>query len=75
MIPRYSRPEMAAVWSDENRYQQWLKVELAALEGWQKIGLLPEGTVKTIREQVRIDPARIAEIEKTTQHDVIAFVE
>jgi len=75
MIPRYSRPEMAAVWSEENKYRLWLAVELAALEGWSKIGVIPQEVLQTIKNQARTDPGRIAEIEKTTQHDVIAFVE
>ncbi|MCM8768453.1 MAG: adenylosuccinate lyase [Candidatus Omnitrophica bacterium] len=75
MIARYTRPEMAAIWSEENKYQKWLAVELAALEGWQKAGVVPQPIVAAIKDQAKVDLERIAEIEKETQHDVIAFVQ
>jgi adenylosuccinate lyase len=75
MIPRYTRPEMAAIWSDENKFRRWLDVEIAALEGWSKIGVVPAEAVKKIKKKAKVDVARIQEIEKVTNHDVIAFVE
>jgi adenylosuccinate lyase len=75
MIPRYTPPEFAALWSDTTRYATWLEVELAACEAMEKDGLVPRGTARTIRNLgLRLDPVRIDEIEKTTRHDVIAFL-
>ncbi|MCK9265864.1 adenylosuccinate lyase [bacterium] len=75
MIPRYTRVEMSKVWSDENKFKKWLDVEIAALEGWSKIGVIPDIAVKSIRDNAKLDIKKINEIEKTTGHDVIAFVE
>ncbi len=74
MIPRYSRPEMAGIWSDENRYATWLKVEIAATDVLTSRGIVPREALVAIREKARFDVARIDEIEKEVQHDVIAFV-
>jgi adenylosuccinate lyase len=74
MIRRYSRPEMARLWSDETRYAAWLRVELAATEALAERGVVPREALLAIREKARFDPARIEEIEKTVQHDVVAFV-
>jgi len=74
MIPRYSRPEMARIWSDENRFGAWLKVELAATEVLAERGVVPPEALAAIRERARFDVARIEEIEREVQHDVIAFV-
>ncbi|QUL99000.1 MAG: adenylosuccinate lyase [Candidatus Fermentithermobacillus carboniphilus] len=74
MIPRYTRPVMKKIWSDENRYSRWLEVEILALEAWEILGKVPEGTARAVREKGRVDPARIDEIEKRVRHDVIAFV-
>jgi adenylosuccinate lyase len=74
MIPRYSRPEMARLWSDENRFATWLEVEIAATEVLAERGVVPPEALATIREKARFDVARIEEIEKEVQHDVIAFV-
>jgi adenylosuccinate lyase len=74
MIPRYSRPEMARLWSDENRFATWLKVELAATEVLSEGGLVPPEALAAIKEKARFDVARIEAIEKEVQHDVIAFV-
>ena len=73
MIPRYSRPEMAAIWSEENKYRTWLEVETLACEAWSKLGAVPAEAVEDIRTRARIDPRRIAEIEASVRHDVIAF--
>jgi adenylosuccinate lyase len=74
MIPRYSRPEMARLWSDENRFATWLKVELAATEVLSEAGLVPPEALAAIKDKARFDVARIEAIEKEVQHDVIAFV-
>ena len=74
MIPRYSREKMAAIWSQENKYQKWLDVEVAACEAMVKLEKIPAGAVETIKAKAAINVARIDEIEKITKHDVIAFV-
>ncbi len=74
MIPRYSRPEMARLWSEENRFAAWLKVEIAATEVLAERGVVPAAALRAIREKARFDLARIEEIEREVQHDVIAFV-
>lgn len=74
MIERYSRPEMAAIWTQENKFRAWLKVEIAAAEGWEKLGVIPSDAVKAIREKAAFDIDRVLEIEKETRHDVIAFL-
>jgi adenylosuccinate lyase len=74
MIPRYSRPEMARLWSDENRFGAWLRVEIAATEVLAERGTVPQEALEAIRARGRFDVARIEEIEQEVQHDVIAFV-
>jgi adenylosuccinate lyase len=74
MIGRYARDEMARIWSDEARYALWLDVELAVVEVLEEEGRAPAGTAAEVRAKVRLDPARIDAIEKTTRHDVIAFL-
>jgi adenylosuccinate lyase len=77
MIPRYSRPEMTAVWSPETRFRIWFEIEAAAAEAMAEIGLIPKEAAKAIRkkgDQAKFDVTRIDEIEKTTKHDVIAFL-
>jgi adenylosuccinate lyase len=74
MIPRYSRPEMARLWSDENRFATWLEVEIAATEVLVERGVVPREALAAIKEKARFDVARIEEIEREVQHDVIAFV-
>src|SRR5699024_10254943 len=73
MISRYTRPEMAAIWNDQTKYNCWLAVEIAADEGWSKLGMIPEDDVKKIRDNASFNVERIAEIEAKTHHDVIAF--
>jgi adenylosuccinate lyase len=78
MIPRYTNPEMGAIWSDARRYGTWLAVEIAAAEATAETGIVPAEAARDIRDRARvIDIAqlvpRIDEIERTTQHDVIAF--
>jgi adenylosuccinate lyase len=73
LIARYTRPEMGRVWSDENRFQKWLEVELAATETLAEAGVVPREAAVTLRQRARIDVARINEIEAKVRHDVIAF--
>jgi len=74
MIPRYTTPEMASLWSDGDMYRTWLEVELAACRSMEKAGSVPEGTADRVEKAVRIDPERIDQIERETRHDVIAFL-
>src|ERR1700722_13387981 len=82
MIPRYSRPEMAGIWSPENRYRIWFEIEALASEAMARAGAIPESAARTIREKggaklAAIGPAdieRIDAIERETRHDVIAFL-
>lgn len=73
MISRYTRPEMAAIWNDQTKYDCWLAVEVAADEGWSKLGMIPAEDIKKIQDNASFDVDRIAEIEAQTHHDVIAF--
>ncbi len=73
MIPRYTRPEMGAIWSDQRRYETWLEVELAATDALVETGVVPASDARELRQKAAFDIARIDEIEQTTQHDVIAF--
>jgi adenylosuccinate lyase len=74
MIPRYSRPEMARIWSDKNRFGTWLRVEIATTEVLAERGVVPKEALQAIKERARFDVARIDAIEREVQHDVIAFV-
>jgi adenylosuccinate lyase len=74
MIPRYSRPQMAAIWSDQSRYAIWLEIETLAAEAMEQLGQIPAGTSKALREKGAFDIARIDEIEREVKHDVIAFL-
>ncbi|MDK9866452.1 MULTISPECIES: adenylosuccinate lyase [Staphylococcus] len=73
MIERYSREEMSNIWTDQNRYEAWLEVEILACEAWSKLGDIPEADVKKIRENAKVDVERAQEIEQETRHDVVAF--
>jgi adenylosuccinate lyase len=73
MIPRYTRPEMGRIWSEENRFRTWLKVEVAATETLAEAGIVPRAAVKAIRERADFRLERIQEIEAEVRHDVIAF--
>lgn len=75
MIPRYSRPEMAAIWSDANRFRIWFEIEAHACDGMAGLGLIPKAAAKAIRSKARIDPAHILALEAETKHDVIAFLD
>jgi len=74
LIERYTRPELAKIWSEENKYKIWLQVEIAALEGMQEIGKVPKEAVQKIKEKARIDLKRIEELDREVHHDVIAFL-
>ncbi|MGA1998888.1 MAG: adenylosuccinate lyase [Terriglobales bacterium] len=73
MIARYTRPEMGRIWSEENKFRQWLAVEIAAIETLAEAGLVPRQAAKTIRQKAGFDLARIHQIEAEVKHDVIAF--
>jgi adenylosuccinate lyase len=73
LIARYTRPEMGRVWSDENKFQKWLEVELAATETLAEAGIVPREAAAKLRERARADVARINELEAKVKHDVIAF--
>jgi adenylosuccinate lyase len=74
MIPRYSRKEMEAIWSAQNRFQKWLDIEILACEALAKRGDIPREALRTIKAKARFDIDRIDEIERTVKHDVIAFL-
>ncbi|MFN8694016.1 MAG: adenylosuccinate lyase [Holosporales bacterium] len=74
MIPRYTNPAMAAIWTDENRFKIWLEIETLATEKQEQLGVVPPGTAKAVREKGKFDTKRVLEIEETTKHDVIAFL-
>jgi adenylosuccinate lyase len=74
VIPRYSRERMTAVWSPENRYRKWLDIELLACEAMARLGTIPTKSLQNIKKKAAFDINRIDEIEKTTKHDVIAFL-
>ena len=73
MIPRYTRPEMGRIWSEENRFRNWLKVEIAATETLAEAGMVPKDAAQAIRQKADFKLERIHEIEAEVRHDVIAF--
>jgi len=73
MIDRYTRPAMAALWTQHHKFEVWLKVELAATEAWEKLGIVPAGTAARMRKNATFTVERIDEIEASTHHDVVAF--
>jgi adenylosuccinate lyase len=74
MIARYSRPEMAELWSERSQFQSWLDVELAACAAWSEVtGLIPPDDVRTLYREASFDIGRIHELEQETRHDVVAF--
>jgi adenylosuccinate lyase len=74
MIPRYTKPEMAAIWSDENRFKKMLDVEIFAAEAMSELGMVPEKAVETIKKKAKVNVERVNEIELTVKHDVISFL-
>lgn len=73
MIARYTRPEMGRIWSDENKFRQWLEVELAASDALAEMGVVPAEAARLLRQHAGFTVARIQEIEQVVRHDVIAF--
>ncbi len=73
MVPRYTRPEMGAIWSDENKFRKWLEVEIATAEAEAEAGMIPKSAARAIRQKGGFNVQRILEIEKEVKHDVIAF--
>lgn len=73
MIPRYTSDAAGRIWSDVHRYETWLQVEIAAADAMAEIGVIPTEAARDIRMRASVDVARIEEIERTTQHDVVAF--
>jgi adenylosuccinate lyase len=73
LIPRYTRPEMGRIWSEQNRFRMWLAVEIAATEVLAEAGIVPKEAARAIRERADFNPSRIQEIEAEVRHDVIAF--
>ena len=75
MIPRYTLPEMGAVWAEETKLGHWLRIEVLACEAWAELGRIPPGDLEAIRSGASVDPDRVRRIEETTHHDVAAFVQ
>src|SRR5919197_5538314 len=73
MIPRYSHPEMAAVWSEDNKMATWLRVELAVCEAWAELGVIPPEAMEAIR-RAQLDKAKMDALLAEVHHDVVAFV-
>lgn len=74
MIDRYGYADMKQIWGDEHRFDTWLKVEVLSAEAWSLLGRVPKEALRALREHITVDPKRVAEIERTTNHDVIAFL-
>ena len=74
MIDRYSLEKMKSIWSEENKFRKWLEVELAACEAWKQLGKISDASLKKIKKDAKFSVKRISEIEKTVDHDVIAFL-
>lgn len=74
MIERYTRPEMARIWSEENKFKTWLAIEVYACEALAKLGKIPNKSLEVIRDKAGFQLERILEIEEVTHHDVIAFL-
>ena len=73
MLARYSRPEMAKIWTDESKYGAWLKVEIAVTNAWAKLGVVPQEDAEKIAQNASFTAERVAEMEEVTHHDVVAF--
>jgi adenylosuccinate lyase len=74
MIERYTLPAMGEIWSEESKLRNWLKIEIAACEGWSRLGHIPAQAVENIKEKADFDVTRVKEIEASVRHDVIAFL-
>ena len=75
MIPRYALPEMSAVWEEQTRLGYWLEIEILAAEAWARLGVVPEQAALKIRAKASFDVEAVAERERVTKHDVVAFVD
>jgi len=75
LINRYSLPKMLEIWSEENKYKIWLKIEIAACKAWSRLGKIPVSELKKIEANIKLDIKRIKEIEKISRHDILAFLE
>ena len=75
MIPRYSLPEIAELFTDEARFGAWLEVEVLAVEAWAELGVVPADAARAVRERARVYVNAVHEREKVTDHDVAAFVD
>jgi adenylosuccinate lyase len=75
MISRYTLPEMGAVWSEDAKLQHWLRIEILVCEAWARLGRIPERDLRVIRERASVTAARVEELERSTHHDVAAFVQ
>ena len=73
MLARYSRPEMAKIWTDESKYGAWLRVEIAVTNAWAKLGVVPQEDAEKIAKNASFTAERVAEMEEVTHHDVVAF--
>jgi adenylosuccinate lyase len=74
MIPRYTRPEMAKIWTDQRKYETWLEIEIEVCEALSRLGKIPAEAARDIRKKATFNAQRVDEIEKVTKHDVIAFL-
>lgn len=74
MIPRYSRPGMASLWTEEAQFRTWLDIEVLACEGWAKVGKIPKEALKDIKEKANFETEKVLELERETKHDLAAFV-
>jgi adenylosuccinate lyase len=75
MIERYTRPQMARIWTEENKLAKWLDIEIAICEAYGQLGLIPQADLETIKSKARFDVKRVQEIEQETKHDVVAFIQ
>ena len=73
MIERYSRPEMRAVWTEQNKFDAYLKVELLSAEAWRELGVVPPEDIEKLYAKATFSIPRIKEIEEQTRHDIVAF--
>lgn len=74
MIERYATPQMKSLWSDQNKFQKWLDIEVLACEGMANLGVIPESAASKIKKKAKFDVKRIEKIEEKTKHDVVAFL-
>src|SRR4030042_6385004 len=74
VIPRYTRPEMGKIWTDQRKFETWLQIELVVCEALSQWGQIPAEALREIKEKASFDPHRVDEIEKVIKHDVLAFL-